>query len=108
MLPKIDIIVVEQDGNVFDLIVKIGDLQCEVVTELDLENDLLIARGLHMDGPGPGLISPASIRAAARKLALSWGARAVRIEGGVRTTGAAPGRRPRPLVIHAVEDVQLP
>lgn len=98
---QIEIVLLEKDGDVFHFAVQIGSKSFEVVTNLTLEGDVLVAHELHVDGAGPGHFSPAELRAAARELAQSWGATAVRIQGGMRTTGASPGRRPRPLTIAA-------
>jgi hypothetical protein len=99
MDPAIDIILLEKDGDAFHLLVQVGGESFEVLTNLEVDADILIARDLHIEGPGPGRFAPGLLRAAARKLAQSWGAKAVRIYGGVRTTGAAPGHRPGPLLI---------
>jgi hypothetical protein len=101
MSSPIDIVLLEKDGDVYHLSVQIGDKLLEVITNLDMEGDVLVARAMHLNGPGPGQFSPSQLRAAARELALSWGAKAVRIHGAMRTTGASPGRRPRPLTITA-------
>lgn len=108
MVPPIDIVLLEKDGETFHFIVRIGHQSVEVITELSVEGDVLVADHLHIEGPGTGLISPAALRDAARKLALSWGTRAIRIHGGIRTTGAAPGHRPRPLLIEAVPGSHSP
>jgi hypothetical protein len=84
---------------VFDLLVIAGTVRLEVITELVLVGDALLARGLHVSGQGPGTASAPLLRRAARELGQQWNARRVIIEGGVRTTGARPGHPPRRLVI---------
>jgi hypothetical protein len=108
MIPAIDIVLLEKDGDAFHFLVQVGSESLEVVTTLEMQGELLVARDLHIEGPGPGLISPRLLLAVARKRALSWGATAIMIYGGVRTTGASLGHRPRPLQIEANAEESSP
>jgi hypothetical protein len=101
--PAIVIDVVDQDGAVFELRCQIGEIQLEVIAELELSGDDLFAWGMHIGGPGRGTLSPRLLRAAARELGRQWNARRVIIEGGIRTTGANPGHKPRRIII-SVDD----
>jgi hypothetical protein len=97
--PAITIRILDQDEDVYELHVTAGDVHFEVITELVLEGDALIARGLHISGQGPGTASPSVLLAAARESGRSWNAHTNIIEGGVRTTGANPGHTPRQIIV---------
>ncbi len=97
--PSLTIRVVEQDGNTFEIECFIDKIQLLAITELEMDNRDLIVTGLHIAGPGQGAVSPRLLRHAARELGRQWGADRVIIEGGIRTTGANPGHKPRTVTI---------
>ncbi|MCA9074988.1 MAG: hypothetical protein KDA93_08150 [Planctomycetaceae bacterium] len=97
--PSIDIKILEQDGTTFDIQCVIGDVTIEVISDVWLEGSELILSGVHIDGPGPGTLSPKLLREAAREFGRQWEADRVIIRGGRRTTGAHPGHIPREIVI---------
>ena len=87
--------VLEREGDVIIGSFKGAAGEARVITEATMEGDTLFLRGTHIEGKG-------TLREAlgvARQMGDSAGAKKVVIEPGTRTTGANPGRTPRPLVI---------
>ena len=95
--------IAERDGN----IVRIEGYGprgfIEVITEMTQEADRLILRSLHADGSGPQSLGIREIRAYARQFARQMGVSVITIHGGIRTSGARPGKRPRPITIRLEE-----
>src|SRR5688500_18121847 len=54
-------------------------------------------RLLHVHAPGANAIGPGNLRSLAEVVMERLDFDALEIEGALRTTGASPGRRPRPL-----------
>jgi hypothetical protein len=77
----------------------VGNVRIEVITNYRREGDRAYLDELHIDGPGRSALGPRLLRTFVRELGHQIGARVVIIQGGIRTTGARPGRRPRPIVI---------
>ena len=71
----------------------------EVVTAVRVEGATAYLDGFHVDGLGAGSVGVAALRAFARELGHQLGVQRLVIRGGLRTTGANPGRLPRPIVI---------
>jgi len=87
--------ILERDGNVVEAAFRGATGEARVITEVLREGDTLVLRGTHISGS-------ATLReafGAAREFGRQEGARFVRIEGGVRTTGANPGHVPRPITL---------
>ncbi len=97
--PSITIKILEQDGTAFDIHCLVGEIEIEIITDLQLEGTDLILFGLHIDGPGSGILSPALLRQTAREFGRHWGVERVIMHGGQRTTGVNPGHVPRKIVI---------
>lgn len=70
-----------------------------VIANVSKEGNQLVLRGMHIDGPGAGSSNLGQLRDVARALGREYGVREVVIYGGQRTTGANPGKIPRPIVI---------
>ncbi len=72
-----------------------GDVQ--IMAELDIEGRTLVLRNAHVDSNGgPWSVGIANLRMMA-SVVLEWmDCDEARIEGATRTTGANPGRTPRP------------
>lgn len=68
-----------------------------VMAEAEERGRTLILRRLHVQGGAPNDIGPANIRVIARAAMEEMDYDALEIEGAARTTGAHPGRRPRPI-----------
>jgi hypothetical protein len=66
----------------------------EVIAELELVGGKLWARKAHVQGLRSGALSRSGLNALARKFLEEAGADRLVVEGGTRTTGARPGRRP--------------
>jgi hypothetical protein len=90
--------VVERDGDVVELSATTDHGEVRIITGIIQEGDDLILSGLHVDGPGAGTCGPRLLRELARDLGSQFGAKRVIVHGGIRTTGANPGRVPRPVV----------
>jgi hypothetical protein len=56
-----------------------------------------------MEGQGPGSVRIRELRELAREFGRQQGAKRVRIYGGVRTTGANRGHKPKPIMISVEE-----
>lgn len=91
--------VIEQEGDVFDLRGSSPTVDVRVIAQITWEDDDLLLSGLHIQGAGPGSAGLASLRQLARELGRLWGARRVIIHGARRSSGAARGHLPRPIVI---------
>ncbi|MGH2585926.1 MAG: hypothetical protein ACRDJE_13520 [Dehalococcoidia bacterium] len=75
----------------------------EVISGLRIGEDTAYLDGLHIDGPGAGRIGVRELYAMARAIGHQLGVSQLVIQGGVRTTGANPGRMPRPIVLRVSE-----
>jgi len=75
-----------------------GSQMLEMVADFAIEERVVTLSGLHLTGNGPNSIGPAGMRALALWVKKEFGLDELRIHGASRTTGASPGRRPRPLV----------
>ena len=82
-------------GNVVVASFKGANGEARVITEMVRDGDKLVLRGTHIEGDG----TLKEALAAAKSFGREQGAKQVVIEGGVRTTGANPGRAPRPITI---------
>jgi hypothetical protein len=91
--------VVERDGDVVRIIGDGPKGSIEVIASMRRQGDELVLRELHADGTGPGSLGIGEVRAFARELGRQEGVRVVEIHGGTRTTGARPGKLPRPVRI---------
>jgi hypothetical protein len=93
------IIIAEQDGSTVRIVGHGPKGSIEVIAEMVIEGDALVLRGLHADGSGPGSLGLGEIKAFAQQFGRQMGVSVVRIYGGIRTTGAFPGKVPRPVLI---------
>ena len=94
--------IVERADDLFHLTVKTSKGEVEVLTFVAKEGDTIVLRDFNVDGLVAGALGPRAVREYARTIgrelseALGMkGVSKVRIEGGVRVTGANPGRIPR-------------
>jgi hypothetical protein len=94
--PRIEI--VEQDGDVVEIRAS-GNTTVTVICDMQLVGQTLILNRLHLDGSGPGSSSIGELREMVREFGRQRGAKEVMVLGAKRTTGAAPGKVPRPIVI---------
>lgn len=93
------VVIIEQDDAILDIVCRGPRGAIEVITRLIRERDNLILSGLPLDGEGPGTQDIGELRQFARELGRMYGVRRVIKFGGIRTTGAQVGHRPRPIVI---------
>jgi len=89
--------IVEADGEIVELAATTAMGEITVITGMTKEGDTLILKGMHIDGPGAGSVGFRELRSLATELGKQQGAKQVTIFGGTRTTGANPGRVPRPI-----------
>ena len=95
--------VVETDGDVVELVATTPNGEIRIITGMEWEGRDLVLRGMHVDGPGSGSLGLHTLRDLAREFGRQYFAESVIIQGGVRTTGANPGRVPRSIVISVRE-----
>jgi hypothetical protein len=70
-----------------------------VITEMTKKGDQLLLKGTHIDGGGKGSSSLSELKELARDFGRQQGVKEILVEGGRRTTGANPGKVPRPIRI---------
>lgn len=91
--------IVERDGDIVEIVAKGKNGDITAIARMHKEGDQLILSGLHVDGPGPGGSSIEELMNIGRTLGRQEGAKEVVVYGARRTTGANPGRVPRPVRI---------
>ena len=96
----------DSEGDVVIVEVRLPGGHIEVMAEVTFDDAarVITARGLHVQGGqggaiGPNDLGPRRLIGIARAALERMDYDAIIIEGGVRTTGARPGRRPRPIRI---------
>jgi hypothetical protein len=87
--------ILEQEGNVIIGSFKVAGGEARVATEIVRDGDTLILRGTHIEGQG----TLKEALEAAKQFGREQGAKKIIIEGGAQTTGANPGRVPRPVTV---------
>ncbi len=92
------ITITERDGNTIYAELTVAHHVVRVVTRVALLHDRLLLYDFHVDGPGRGTVGVAALRHAVDELMETFGVGVVEIRGFRRTTGAGPGRVPKPLV----------
>lgn len=90
--------VVEQDGDTVAVNVSTPNGGIDVICRVRLLDDGLLLYDLHVDGPGVGTLGVGGLRRVVDEVMETYGVERVKICGFRRTTGAGPGRVPRPLV----------
>lgn len=93
---SVEISEIDDDTVIFT--VSEGDLVLDVLAQVILEDRRCVLRGVHVQGPGANTVGPARLLWLARLVKERLDVEELRIEGAARTSGAGPGRRPRPLV----------
>lgn len=88
----------EIDDDTVIFTVSEGDLVLDVLAQVILEGRRCVLCGVHVQGPGANTFGPARLLRMARCMREKLGVDELHIEGAARTSGAGPGRRPRPLV----------
>ena len=73
----------------------VGDL--EFMAEPVLQGNVLVLLKAHVQGGKPGLIGHTNLGVIAQALLEGMGFDELIVEGALRTTGAKPGRAPRPV-----------
>jgi len=91
--------IVDRDGDVVELLAKGSKGDISVITKMNKKGDDLILSGTHIDGGGKGTSSLSELKGLAKDLGRQQGVKNVIVNGGKRTTGANPGKTPRPIKI---------
>ena len=91
--------IIEQDGDAVHIAADLPSGTISVFANMERRGTTLYLRKLHIDGAGPGTVGISALRSVARDIGRGQGVKTVVIQGGVRTTGARPGRRPRSITI---------
>ncbi|MCL1633814.1 hypothetical protein M2650_04035 [Luteimonas sp. SX5] len=86
--------IVEQAGDTVEILGKGAKGNITVIAEMVKKGGQLILNGAHISGQGKGTSSLKELKQLARALGQQQGAESVIIKGGVRTTGANPGKVP--------------
>jgi hypothetical protein len=73
-----------------------GRDEVEIVADVELDRRCAVLRGLHILGAGPNTMGPGALRGLMRWAKEQLDVDELRIEGATRTSGARPGRVPRP------------
>ena len=97
--PFPEIVLLEKDGDVHEFSVKLAKGELIVITRVEVDDDVLTLRDLHVDGAGPGTSSAYELRQVIRAFGQSFGTSTVVVHGFARTTGANPGHIPRPILV---------
>jgi hypothetical protein len=97
--PESSIRIVETDGDVVELLGTTAHGEINIVISLQRDGTDLLLTGLHIDGPGRGAVGLSMLRELARMFGRQYHVSRVIVQGGIRTTGAHPGRVPRPIII---------
>lgn len=90
--------ILDQDGDTIEASIPSPAGPLTVICRVSLQNGRLVLYDLHVHGPGPGALGPAALRTLVREAMEQFDVRTLEIRGFARTTGAAPGRVPEPLV----------
>ena len=75
-----------------------GSITLEALAEVIFEHRRCVLRGVHVQGSGANTIGTARLLRLVRLVKERLDVEELRIEGAARTSGAGPGRRPRPLI----------
>ena len=91
----------ESEDPVVIVSIEIAEGYLEVMDEIEIDENrrMITATDLHLHGVGfdANGLGPIRLRQIARAMLEELDYDECRIEGGVRTTGASPGRRPKPV-----------
>ena len=93
----------ETEGNTVRILVEWGVDTLEIVAELEMDGKIMVARGVHIQGPGKNRLGWPKLRGLAEDLMEKLELDELRIEGATRTSGAGPGRKPRPRVFRRAQ-----
>jgi hypothetical protein len=98
-VPEWEITQIERDGDAIWIEASGSNGSITVAANVTREGDTLILSRAHFDGPGANALGIRSLRALVRVFGRREGVKKIIIEGGERTTGANPGKVPRPIEI---------
>ena len=90
--------ILDQDGDTVEASIPSPVGPLIVICRVALQDGRLVLYDLHVHGPGPGALGPVALRTIVREVMEQFDVRMLEIRGFARTTGAAPGRIPGPLV----------
>jgi hypothetical protein len=97
--PAGDLFLSQGNDNLVGFVLNSAKGEIHVVTGMYEQGDALILEGLHIDGPGANSVGSGTLARYARDIGKAFGAKEVIIQGATRTTGANPGRTPKPIRI---------
>lgn len=87
-------------GSIATLLVRTPWGEIRIMGEIVEVGGRLHARGVHVSGVGPNRLGTAGLATIARAFAEVFDVDEILVEGAARTSGASPGRRPRPFRWH--------
>jgi RHS repeat-associated protein len=93
--------VLSREGSVLEIVGDGPEGSLYTIPEVINQGDTVCLRGFDIDGPGAGAFSRYELKLLVRDLVEQLGHKPsmIRIEGNPRTTGANPGKQPRPITI---------
>ena len=92
------ITLLDQDGDAIEARIDTPAGLLTVICRVELRGERVVLYDFHIDGPGAGSLGIPLLRAAILDVMESYDVASVEVHGFTRTTGANPGRVPRPLV----------
>lgn len=93
--------ILSREGKVLEIAGEGPEGKLYSIPEVIDQGDTVCLRGFDIDGPGAGSFSRYELKLLTRDLVEQLGFKPskIRIEGNPRTTGANPGKQPRPIII---------
>ncbi|MBM3573603.1 MAG: hypothetical protein FJX52_14785 [Alphaproteobacteria bacterium] len=91
----------DRDGEAIEFLIRTRRGAMTVIANMLKVDESVYLVDVHVSGEGPtgpNKIGPAELRRAASTILEIFDARELVIQGGIRTTGASKGRRPKPRV----------
>jgi len=91
--------ITETDGTTVSMTIETANGPVEVVAEISVSSEAVTLTNAHIQGAGANSIGPGAVRSIARDIGRAFGVRNVTVNGGMRTSGANPGRFPDSVTI---------
>lgn len=88
----------QTDDPIVTIVVHAPGATLQIIAEIILDRSIrsMTLSGTHIHGATANLVGGANLRTVAQAVMRGMHLDEIVVEGGIRTTGANPGRRPRP------------
>jgi hypothetical protein len=93
----VEIEIVDEDGAAIEAVVRVADIELSVITNVRMDHNTLVLYDFHIEGAGANTLGMTMIRRIVSRVMEREDVEYIEIRGFRRTTGANPGRVPRPL-----------